>query len=151
MTRNFITCLIFFFSFTSFVSGAHHGTIQHLNSGAVLPTNLPFSEIVIAGGMIFLSGQIGNIPKTLDLAPGGIEGQSRQVMENIKLSLETNGFSLKNLIKCTVMLEDISQWSTFNNIYKSYFEAGKFPARTSLGVDGLALGALVEVECIGMS
>ena len=82
--------------------------------------------------MIFLSGQIGNIPKTLDLAPGGIEGQSRQVMENIKLSLEKNGFSLKNLIKCTVMLEDISQWSTFNNIYKSYFEAGKFPARTSL-------------------
>ena len=45
---------------------------------------LTFSEIVIAGGMIFLSGQIGNIPKTLDLAPGGIEGQSRQVMENIK-------------------------------------------------------------------
>ena len=53
MTRNFITCLIFFFSFTSLVSGAHHGTIKHLNSGAVLPTNLPFSEIVIAGGMIF--------------------------------------------------------------------------------------------------
>jgi reactive intermediate/imine deaminase len=100
--------------------------------------------------MIFLSGQIGNIPKTLDLAPGGLEGQSRQVMENIKLSLETNGFSLKHLTKCTVMLEDISQWSTFNNIYKSYFETGKFPARTSLGVDGLALGALVEVECIGM-
>ena len=150
MKRNLIISLIFFFSFTSLVNGAHHGTIKHLNSGAVLPNNLPFSEIVIAGSMIFLSGQIGNIPKTLDLAPGGLEGQSRQVMENIKLSLETNGFSLKNLTKCTVMLEDISQWSTFNNIYKSYFEAGKFPARTSLGVDGLALGALVEVECIGM-
>lgn len=119
------------------------------NSGAVLPTTLPFSELVEVGDMLFLSGQIGNIPGTLELAPGGIEAESKQVMDNISTSLEAHGYSLANLVKCTVILADISEWGSFNGVYKDYFEAGKFPARAAFAGSGLALGARVEVDCIG--
>lgn len=122
---------------------------EFLNSGKVLPTNLPFSEAVVVGDMLFLSGQIGNIPGTLKLAEGGIEGETKQVMENIKTSLEANGYSMSNLVKCTVMLADISEWSAFNEVYKTYFEIGKYPARAAFGANGLAIGAKVEVDCLG--
>ena len=125
------------------------GEVQHLNSGAVLPSDLPFSELVISGNTLNLSGQIGNVPGTLELAEGGIEAETKQVMDNIKTSLATHGYSLSNLVKCTVMLADISEWGAFNGIYKGYFEAGKFPARAAFGANGLALGARVEVDCIG--
>ena len=120
-----------------------------LNSGAVLPTDLPFSEAVIVGDTVYLAGQIGNKPGTLELAEGGIEGETRQVMDNIKTSLEAHGLSMANLVKCTVMLADISEWGAFNEIYATYFEAGRFPARAAFGANGLALGARVEVDCIG--
>lgn len=122
---------------------------EFLNSGSVLPTNLPFSEVVVVGDMLFLSGQIGNMPGTLTLAEGGIEAETRQVMENIQTSLEANGFELTNLVKCTVMLADIKEWGVFNDVYKTYFEAGKFPARAAFGANGLAVGAKVEVDCLG--
>lgn len=122
---------------------------EYLNSGAVLPTNLPFSELVIVDETLYLSGQIGNVPGTLDLAEGGIEGETRQVMENIQTSLQAHGYEMSNLVKCTVMLADISEWGAFNGIYTEFFEAGRFPARAAFGANGLALGARVEVDCIG--
>lgn len=125
------------------------GHAEYLNSGSVVPTNLPFSELVIVGDTLYLAGQIGNLPGTLDLAEGGIEGESRQVMENIKTSLEAHGYGMKNLVKCTVMLDDIGEWGSFNTVYAEFFEAGKFPARAAFGANGLALGARVEVDCIG--
>lgn len=123
--------------------------VTFLNSGAVVPTTLPFSELVIVGDALYLSGQIGNIPGTLTLAEGGIAGQSKQVMDNISTSLEAHGYTMANLVKCTVMLADISEWGTFNEVYAGYFEAGRFPARAAFGANGLAVGASVEVDCIG--
>lgn len=125
------------------------GHVSYKNSGKVLPTNLPFSELVEVGNTLYLSGQIGNKPGTLELAEGGIEGETKQVMENIKTSLEAHGYGLENLVKCTVMLADIGQWGAFNTVYKDYFEAGRFPARAAFGANGLAIGAAVEVDCIG--
>lgn len=122
---------------------------EYLNSGAVLPTTLPFSELVIVDDTLYLSGQIGNVPGTLDLAEGGIEGETRQVMENIRTSLQAHGYNMGNLVKCTVMLADIGEWGTFNPIYAEFFEDGVFPARAAFGASGLALGARVEVDCIG--
>ena len=122
---------------------------EYLNSGTVLPTNLPFSEVVVVGDMLLLSGQIGNLPGTLTLAEGGIEGETRQVMENIKTSLDAHGYSLSNLVKCTVMLADIKEWGAFNDVYKTYFEPGRFTARAAFGANGLAVGAKVEVDCLG--
>jgi reactive intermediate/imine deaminase len=121
--------------------------IEFLNSGKVVPTTLPFSEAVRVGDMLYLSGQIGIKPGTLDLAPGGIEGEARQTLDNIRTSLEAHGYALRDVVKCTVMLADIAEWATFNEVYRSYFSP-PYPARSALGANGLALGARVEVECI---
>ena len=70
-------------------------------------------------------------------------------MDNIRMTLEAHGATMEDVVKCTVMLADISEWSTFNEIYKTYFEE-RYPARSALGASGLALGARVEVECIAV-
>lgn len=121
-----------------------------LNSGRVLPTDLPFSEAVRVGDTVYLSGQIGILPNTMTLVEGGIEAESRQTMENIRRSLEAHGLGMADLVKCLVMLDDMAEWSAFNAVYRTYFEAGRYPARSALGADGLALGARVEVECIAV-
>jgi len=124
-------------------------SVEFLNSGRVLPANLPFSEAVRAGTTLYLSGQIGIAPGKLKLVPGGVEEEIRQTMENIKTSLEAHGYSMNDIVKCTVMLTDMSDWPAFNEIYKSYFP-DHYPARSALGTTGLALGARVEIECIAV-
>lgn len=121
-----------------------------LDSGAVLPTDLPFSEAVRVGDTVYLSGQIGVAPGTLELVPGGIAAEARQTMDNIRTTLEAHGLSLRDVVKCTVMLEDIGEWGAFNEVYGTYFETGRYPARSAFGTDGLALGARVEVECLAV-
>ena len=108
---------------------------------------LPFSDAVRVGHMLYLSGKLGNIPGTRDLAPGGIAGETRQTLENIKASLEKHGSSLGEVVKCTVFLADISEWAAMNEVYMDYFPTDP-PARSALGSSGLALGARVEIECL---
>lgn len=120
---------------------------EYLNSGKVYPTNVPFAEAVRVGGTLYLSGQIGILPGTLKLAPGGLREEARQTMENLKTTLGAHGYSLRDLVKCTVMLADIAKWGEFNEVYKAYF-TDHFPARSALGVSGLAIGAQVEMECV---
>lgn len=108
---------------------------------------LPFSEIVRAGNVLYLSGQIGSLSGTDVLVKGGIKAQTRQAMDNIKALLESSGYSMRNLVKCTAMLADIRQWAAFNEVYRTYFD-GRFPARSAFGVTGLSLGAQVEIECM---
>ena len=98
--------------------------------------------------MLYLSGQIGIVPETQQIATGGIGSESHQIMKNIKAVLEAHGYAMDNLIKCTVFLTDMAEWPTFNEIYKSYLTEGRLPARSALGVNKLALGARAEVECI---
>ena len=95
--------------------------------------------------MLYLSGQIGNRPD--GTLPAGIEAQSRQVMDNIGAVLKSAGVDFGDVVKCTVMIDDIKQWGDFNKVYVTYFPDGKFPARSAFGADGLAMGALIEVEC----
>jgi len=121
--------------------------VEFLNSGKVVPNTLPFSEAVRAGDTLYLSGQVGIKPGTMQLVPGGIREEARQALENIKSSLEANGYSMRNIVKCTVMLADIGEWATFNEVYKTFF-ATPYPARSAFGASGLALGARVEIECI---
>lgn len=121
---------------------------QFLNSGRVLKGSFPFSEAVKVGNMLYLSGQVGIVPETQQIVPGGIESESHQVMKNIGAVLEAHGYAMDNLIKCTVFLADMAEWPVFNEIYRRYLAEGKFPARSALGVNGMALGARVEVECI---
>lgn len=123
------------------------GDIERLDSGTVMPAGLPFSEAVRHGGLLHLSGMVGNVPGTLELAEGGIEAEARQVMENIRTLLEAHGSSLDRVVKCTVFLADIGEWEAFNQVYRTFFD-GRYPARSAVGVDGLALDARVEVECL---
>ena len=120
---------------------------QFLNSGTVFPEGLPLSEAVRHGDTLYLSGQVGLLPGTLKVVEGGIRAESRQVMSNIRTTLVAHGYSMSDLIKCTVMLTDMSEWSTFNEVYKEFFK-DRYPARSALGANGLALSARVEVECI---
>lgn len=108
---------------------------------------LPFSEAVQLGDTLYVSGQVGNQPGTLTLAPGGIGAEAKQALENMKAILEKHGSSLDQVVKCTVFLADIKEWPAFNEIYRAYFKKN-LPARSALAASGLAIGARVEVECI---
>jgi len=122
--------------------------MHYLSSPKFKATNLPFSEAVQVGDILYLSGCLGNIPGTMQLVPGGIEAEARQTMENIRSVLEFNGLTFGHVIKCTVMLSDMSKWQDFNKVYATYFNPVRLPARSAFGANGLALGALVEVECM---
>ena len=127
----------------------HAARVTFLNPGTVLPTGLPFSEAVQVDSTLYLSGMVGVKPGTTELVSGGLEAESRRTMDNIKMTLEAHGASMDDVVKCTVMLADISEWGTFNAIYKTYFSE-RYPARSALGASGLALGARVEVECMAV-
>jgi reactive intermediate/imine deaminase len=107
---------------------------------------IPFSSAVRVGDVLYLSGMIGTRPD--GTLPPGIDAQARQTMDNIGAALARSGRSFRDVFKCTVMIEDMKDWPAFNRVYLTYFEDGRLPARSAFGTDGLALGALVEVECI---
>jgi len=110
---------------------------------------LPFSSAVRVGNMLYLSGQIGTLPGSRELAAGGIGPETRQTMENIKQVLEYSGSSLDQVVKCTVFLLNIGDYAAMNEVYASFFENDP-PARSTLAASGLALGAQVEIECIAL-
>jgi reactive intermediate/imine deaminase len=107
----------------------------------------PFSDAVRVGNMLYLSGAIGSLPEGQGIAEGGIQAEARQTMENIKATLEKYGSSMEEIVKCTVMLADMSEWGALNEVYVTYFPGHK-PARSAFGATDLALGASVEIECI---
>lgn len=124
--------------------------VEYLTSFETKSLNLPFSEAVRVGNILYLSGVLGNIPGTKKLIPGGIKAQTKQTMENIKRILERNGSSLAQVVKCKVMLADIKDWSAMNQVYITYFPKNRLPARSALGVNGLALNARLEIECMAV-
>jgi reactive intermediate/imine deaminase len=130
-----------------YIAPTMNDRVQFLNSAAYAQLGLPFSEIVRAGDTLYLSGQIGNLPGTLTLADGGVQGQARQAMQNIRASLEAHGYSLGHIVKCTVMLADMADWPAFNEVYVGFF-APPYPARSALAAAGLALGGRLEIDVI---
>ena len=129
--------------------GAEPRAVQFVNTGKVVPKNLPFSEAVRVDNLLYLSGQVGIEPGTLKLVPGGMKAEARQALTNIKTILDTQGLTTRDVVRCTVMLADITEWSTFNEVYLEFF-APPYPARSALGTGGLALNARVEVECVAV-
>jgi len=146
--RNLFTALVLL-ALASIATADDRSKIEYLNSGKVVPATLPFSEAVRVGDTLYLSGQVGIKPGTMQVVPGGIREEARQTLENIRTSLEANGYVMGDVVKCTVMLADISEWAAFNEVYRTFFSA-PYPARSALGANGLALGARVEVECIAV-
>ncbi len=120
--------------------------VERIGSIVLNGKPLPFSNAVRAGDAVYLSGQIGLKPD--GTLPAGFEAQARQTMDNIGGVLKSAGLRWGDVVKCTVMLDNMADWPAFNPIYAGYFPDGKFPARSAFGADGLALGALLEVECM---
>lgn len=119
-------------------------------AGPGAPSGRPYSPAVRVGNLLFLSGHVGVDPDTRQLAPGGIEAETRQALENIKALLESAGSSLDRVVKCTVFLGDIQYYAAMNRVYASYFPKDP-PARSAVGVGGLPIGAAVEIECIALA
>ena len=122
--------------------------IQFVNSAAAKSADLPFSQATRVGDVVYLSGAIGNRPGMLTLVEGGIAAEARQAMDNIGRVLAACGLGFADVVKCTVMLADMSEWQAFNAVYVTYFPADRLPARSAFGAAGLALGARVEIEAL---
>lgn len=108
-----------------------------------------FSSAVRSGDFIFLSGQLGALPgvNPPQVVEGGIDAETRQTFENISAVLDAAGATLEDIVKCTVFLANIDDYAAFNAVYIEYFPNDP-PARAALAASGLALGALVEIDCI---
>jgi 2-iminobutanoate/2-iminopropanoate deaminase len=109
-------------------------------------TSLPFSAAVRVGNMLYLSGQMGT-DASLKIVPGGIEAETKQTLANMKAILERHGSSLDRVVKCMVMMADMSEWPAMNAIYVQHFQK-HLPARSAFGGASLAFGGRVEIECV---
>jgi 2-iminobutanoate/2-iminopropanoate deaminase len=109
----------------------------------------PYSQGVRAGDFVFTAGQVPLDPETGRLVEGGIEEQTRQVMQNLSQVLEAAGSSLTNVVKTTIFVTDIGDFATVNQVYGSFFPANP-PARSTVQVAALPVGARVEIEAVAM-
>ncbi len=107
----------------------------------------PYSQGVRLGDFIFTAGQLGIVPGTKEFAGPDIESQTRQALENLKAVLEAAGSCLEHVVKCTVFLQDIQEFSRMNEVYAQFFEENP-PARSAVEVAALPLGGRVEIEAI---
>ncbi len=140
------TCLLYLAGCEVTVDDATE--IAWLQAPGTEDLDLPFSSAVRVDDLLFLSGALGIVPGTMTLADGGIQGETRQTLENIKGTLENFGSSMDRVVKCTVFLADMSEWGAMNEVYRTFFVNP--PARSALGASGLALDARVEIECIAV-
>jgi 2-iminobutanoate/2-iminopropanoate deaminase len=107
----------------------------------------PYSQGVVAGPLLFVSGQIGLVPGSGNLISAAFIEQTRQALENLKQVIQAAGYSLRDVVSVDVFLTDISQFASFNQVYEEFFSGHK-PSRAVVEVRGLPKGALVEIKCI---
>ena len=121
----------------------------HMISGGPRPV-APFSHAVEADGWVILTGQMPTDPKAPDAPlPEGVAAQTRRVMENLEIVLAGVGLDLSHVVQCRAYLTEFDRdYAVFNDTYQSYFPTERRPARTTVGVTALAIGALVEIDCI---
>src|SRR5215472_1396137 len=112
------------------------------------PPTAAYSHAVRAGDLLFVTGQLGVDPRSNALVPGGAAAQTRQVMQNLETVLAGAGTSLARAVMVRIYLVDFADYPAVNAVYASYFEPGRLPARTTVGVTALALGGAVEIDLI---
>lgn len=110
----------------------------------------PYSQAVAAGGLVFLSGQIPIDPATRALVPGDVRKQTRQVLDNLKAVLTASGASLGDVVKTTIYLTNLADFTAVNEIYAETFGTEP-PARATVGVAALPMGAKVEIDAIAVA
>ena len=110
-------------------------------------STLPFSQIVEANGFVFLAGQVGNRPGEHGAVPGGIVGETRQMLDNVGRLLEAVGLDCRDVVKTTVYLRDFTDFAAMNDVYREYFPTEP-PTRATVGVTALASDFRVEIEAL---
>lgn len=108
----------------------------------------PYSQAVKVGNLLFCSGQIPIDPSKGEIVETTVEGQTRQVLENVKALLESAGASMDDVVKTTCFIQNMSDFATLNGVYGEYFSEGHYPARSAVEVGALPKGVLVEIEVI---
>jgi len=121
--------------------------LKAIRSDKLSPPVGPFSPAIRSGGFIFFSGQVGQDPVTGKLVGGGIEAEARQIFRNLATLLEAAGRSFGDIVKANIFLTRIEDFAAVNAIYAEQFEP-PFPARTTVAVAALPLGASIEIELI---
>jgi 2-iminobutanoate/2-iminopropanoate deaminase len=109
----------------------------------------PYSQGIQTGSFIFTAGQLGLDPETGEIVPGGIEAETRRVLQNLSGVLEAAGSSLDQVVKTTVFLRDMGDFTQMNSVYAGFF-SGSFPARTTVQAAALPKGAAIEIEAIAL-
>ena len=123
--------------------------IEHLSFSSAPQKVAPFSHAVRAGDYLFITGQMPTLKNdNTKLVDGGIEAQTHQVMKNLIDVLNAAGSSLEKVVFARVYLVNFGDFDKMNSVYASYFAKDKLPARTCIGVTGLAVGASVEIDFI---
>jgi len=113
----------------------------------VTPGRYPFSQIVEANGFVFLAGQVGDAPGQSGAVTGGIQAETRQMLENVGRLLRAAGLDYADVVKCTVYLRDFSEFAEMNAVYREFF-ASEPPTRATVGVTALAEDFRVEIEVV---
>lgn len=111
------------------------------------PGSLPFSNIVEANGFVFLAGQVGDAPGSHGAVPGGIEAETRAMLDNVGRLLRSVGLDYGDVVKCTVYLRDFTDFAAMNAVYREYFP-NEPPTRATVGVTALAADYAVEIEVL---
>ncbi len=109
----------------------------------------PYSQAIVANGLVFTAGQIALVPETGNLVDGGIAPQTERVLENIQAVLEAAGTSLDRVVKTTVFLAEMADFAAMNEVYARYLGRAA-PARSTVSVKGLPRGAAVEIEAVAV-
>jgi len=109
------------------------------------PGSYPFSKVVEANGFVFLAGQVGEAPGGHGAVPGGIEAETRAMLDNVGRLLRAVGLDFDDVVKCTVYLRDFADFAAMNAVYREYFPTDP-PARATVGVTALAADFRVEIE-----
>jgi len=111
----------------------------------------PYQQAIKAGNLVFTSGQIPISPQTGEVDAGGIEDQTRRVIDNLKAVLEAAGSSLDQVVKTTVFLRDMDDFPAMNKVYATYFKAESAPARSTVQVARLPRNVAVEIEAVALA
>jgi 2-iminobutanoate/2-iminopropanoate deaminase len=111
----------------------------------VEPGPYPFSQVVEANGFVFLAGQVGDAPGSHGAVPGGIEAETRAMLDNVGRLLTAAGLDYTDIVRCTVYLRDFDDFAAMNTVYREYFPTDP-PARATVGVTALAADYAIEIE-----
>ena len=109
----------------------------------------PYSQAVMAGDTVYVSGQLPINPSTSEFAEGGIKEQARQSLNNIKNILAEAGMTMQQVVKVTVLMTDMSDFAAVNEVYAEFFSA-PYPARSAFAVDALPKGGAIEIEAVAV-